>query len=237
MLCGPSTQCPLVSLALLLTTGARAALPRKRRAGAGARMARSRLPVEVAVAPVPARRGAPEPRSLGSHPGSPAGSKATCWDATWKTGNCSGPRPAGAWSCKPPGGEDRVGEGSRAQGSKPAGVGGGRRVPGALCTPSPRLQLVPGRESLPADPSHWAWPGPAEVENPGGRWAPARAHSCRLFCGPGRGLIPGLHGLRVGPDTEWGPRIGRPPGQLGRLGFGMPRECLHIKLTGHHLNF
>ncbi|CAO2581154.1 CBY1-interacting BAR domain-containing protein 1 [Lemmus lemmus] len=85
MLSGPSLQCPLVSLALLLTAGARAALPRKRRAGAAARTARSRLPVEVAAAPVPARPGAPEPRSLGSHRGSSAGRKTRCGGATWKT--------------------------------------------------------------------------------------------------------------------------------------------------------
>nr|XP_042126768.1 protein FAM92A isoform X2 [Peromyscus maniculatus bairdii] len=85
MLGGPSAQCPLVSLALPLTAGAPAALPRKRRPGAAARTARSRLSVEVAAAPAPARPGAPEPRSLGSHPGSPAARKARCGGATWKT--------------------------------------------------------------------------------------------------------------------------------------------------------
>lgn len=74
----PSAQCPLVSLALLLTSGARAASPRKRWAGAAARKARSQLPVEVAASPAPTRPGGPEPRSLGSHPGSPAARKARC---------------------------------------------------------------------------------------------------------------------------------------------------------------
>lgn len=78
MLGVPSSQCPLVSLGLLLTAGARAASPRKRRAGAAARTARSQLPVEVAASPAPARPGGPEPRSLGSHPGSPAARKARC---------------------------------------------------------------------------------------------------------------------------------------------------------------
>jgi hypothetical protein len=78
MLGVPSAPCPLVSLALLLTAGARAASPRKRRAGGAARTARSQLPVEVAASPAPARPGGPEPRSLGSHPGSRAAGKARC---------------------------------------------------------------------------------------------------------------------------------------------------------------
>lgn len=217
MLGGPSAQCPLVSLALPLTAGAPAALPRKRRPGAAARTARSRLSVEVAAAPAPARPGAPEPRSLGSHPGSPAARKARCGGATWKTGNRPGPRPAG----RP---RERAGwaRGAGPRDRKPAGAWGGRRVPAALCSPSSSgLQRVPGRESLPADPSSWAWPGPAEVQSPGGRWCPGHGSPLPpLHGGHGRGLTPGLHC----PRTESGSREGRASGRVGKV--GPPGVCI-----------
>lgn len=70
------------------------------------------------------------------------------------TGNHPGPRRAGQR-------RERAGwaRGAGPRAWKPAGAGGGRTVPVALR----------GRESLRADRSSGAGPGPAAVQSPGGR--------------------------------------------------------------------